>query len=40
MSVFGLVVFTILVVAACYTGRCMGRTAGRNDLPPEISRLL
>lgn len=40
MSILGLVIFAILVVAACYTGRCMGRTAGRNDLPPEISKFL
>ncbi|HRJ54245.1 MAG TPA: hypothetical protein PLE99_15910 [Candidatus Thiothrix moscowensis] len=40
MSILGVVIFAILVVAACYTGRCMGRTAGRSDLPPEISRLL
>lgn len=40
MSIFGLVVFAIIVFAACYTTRCLQRGAGRGDIPREIKKLL
>jgi hypothetical protein len=40
MSMFGLVVFAIIIFAACYTIRCLQRGAGRGDLPREIEKLL
>jgi hypothetical protein len=39
MSIFGLVVFAILIFAVCYTTRCLNRGASRN-LPREIEKEL
>lgn len=40
MSMFGLVIFAIFVLAACYTTRCLHRGARRDKIPREIERLL
>lgn len=38
MSTIGLVLFAIMVVAACYATRCLQRGGGREDVPPEIEK--
>lgn len=38
MSIFGLVIFVVIVFAACYTTQC-GSTR-RENLPDEIQKLL
>ncbi|SEA41071.1 hypothetical protein SAMN05660964_01530 [Thiothrix caldifontis] len=40
MSILGLVVFAAIVLAACYTSRCLQRGARRENLPREIEKLL
>ncbi|WP_278189462.1 hypothetical protein [Thiothrix fructosivorans] len=40
MSIFGLVIFAIIIVAACYTTRCLQRGARRENIPREIEKLL
>lgn len=40
MSIFGLVIFAIIVLAACYTSRCLQQGARRENLPREIEKLL
>ena len=40
MSIVGLLIFAAIIVAACYTTRCMQRGASRKNIPKEIERLL
>ncbi len=40
MSVLGLVIFAIVVLAACYTSRCLQQGARRENLPREIEKML
>lgn len=39
MSIFGLVIFAVLLFAVCYTNRCLNRGQSRN-LPREIEQEL
>lgn len=39
MSIIGMVIFAAIVIATCYTTRCLYRGAGR-ELPREIKRVL
>ncbi len=40
MSILGLVIFAVLVFAACYNTCYLQRGAQRKNLPNEIERLL
>lgn len=40
MSIFGLVIFSIIVLAVCYTSRCLQQGARRENLPREIEKML
>ncbi|MEB4590821.1 hypothetical protein VSS37_07515 [Candidatus Thiothrix sp. Deng01] len=38
MSMVGLVVFAIIVLAACYTTCCLHQGEGRKNVLPEIEK--
>ncbi|WP_266096929.1 hypothetical protein [Thiothrix subterranea] len=40
MSIVGLIIFAIIVLAACYTSHCLQQGARRENLPREIEKLL
>ncbi|WML87452.1 hypothetical protein [Thiothrix subterranea] len=40
MSIIGLIIFAAIVMAACYTTRCLQQGARRENLPREIEKML